>query len=251
MRGLLLFLFGVICGAAGMYVVMQQGSPVRSEALPAVVAPPVHPSPAVEPIVKDIPAAPSTAIPNPAGDASIPSSPAAASDTTRVVAQSPDATQPLLIPVAGVPADQLSDTFDNARAAGRRHDAIDIMAPRGTRVLAAGDGSVVKLFTSARGGLTVYEFNPDATVEYYYAHLDSYAPGLSEGAKLHRGDAIGFVGSTGDANPDAPHLHFEIAVLGQEKHWWQATDINPYPVLSGKQTLATAVRSANTSSPAR
>jgi murein DD-endopeptidase MepM/ murein hydrolase activator NlpD len=151
------------------------------------------------------------------------------------------AAQPLLIPVEAVRADQLVDTFNNARAAGRRHDAIDIMAPKGTRVVAAADGTVVKLFTSVRGGLTVYEFDPSSTIEYYYAHLDSYAPGLVEGAKLRRGDPIGFVGSTGDADPGAPHLHFEIAVLGTEKHWWQATDINPYPVLTGKQTLAQSV----------
>jgi murein DD-endopeptidase MepM/ murein hydrolase activator NlpD len=152
--------------------------------------------------------------------------------------------QPLLIPVEGVRADQLTDTFDDARAAGRRHDAIDIMAPKGTRVIAAADGTVVKLFTSVRGGLTVYAFDPSGTVEFYYAHLDSYAPGLAEGAKLRRGDLLGFVGSTGDADPVAPHLHFEIALLGPGKHWWQATDINPYPVLTGSQTLAQALDTA-------
>jgi len=161
------------------------------------------------------------------------------------------ATQQLLIPVAGVRADQLTDTFDDARAAGRRHDAIDIMAPKGTRVIAAADGTVVKLFTSVRGGLTVYEFNEGATIEYYYAHLDSYAPGLAEGAKLHRGDPVGLVGSSGDADPGAPHLHFEIALLGQEKHWWQATDINPYPVLTGKQTLGQATAAAAALLPAK
>jgi murein DD-endopeptidase MepM/ murein hydrolase activator NlpD len=150
----------------------------------------------------------------------------------------------LLIPVTGVNANQLSDTFDQARAQGRSHDAIDIMAPRGTHVVAAADGTVVKLFTSVRGGLTVYEFDPTATVEYYYAHLDGYAPGLAEGMALRRGDPVGFVGSTGDANPAAPHLHFEIAVLGPEKSWWKATDINPYPILSGSQTLQQAVAAA-------
>jgi len=158
---------------------------------------------------------------------------------------------PPLIPVIGVHADQLSDTFDQARAQGYPHDAIDIMAPRGTRVVAAADGTVVKLFTSVRGGLTVYEFNPTSTVEYYYAHLDSYAPGLTEGMALRRGDPVGFVGSTGDANPASPHLHFEIAVLGQEKSWWKATDINPYPILTDRQTLQQAVAAvsvANTSS---
>jgi murein DD-endopeptidase MepM/ murein hydrolase activator NlpD len=146
-----------------------------------------------------------------------------------------------------VHADQLSDTFAQARAEGRRHDAIDIMAPRGTRVLAATDGTVVKLFVSVRGGLTVYEFDPTSTVEYYYAHLDGYAPGLAEGMTLRRGDLIGFVGSTGDASPSAPHLHFEIALLGPQKNWWQATDIDPYPVLTGRQTLEQAVTDVNAS----
>ncbi len=149
-----------------------------------------------------------------------------------------------MIPVEGVRANQLTDTFDDARAAGRRHDAIDIMAPNGTRVLAAADGKLVKLFTSVRGGLTVYEFDPSETYTYYYAHLDSYAPGLVEGMQLKRGDLIGFVGSTGDANPAAPHLHFEITLLGPEKHWWAGTSLNPYPILSGRQTMAAAAQAA-------
>jgi murein DD-endopeptidase MepM/ murein hydrolase activator NlpD len=142
--------------------------------------------------------------------------------------------QGLLIPVEGIRIDQLTDTFDDARAAGRTHDAIDIMAPRGTHVLAVADGKVVKLFTSVRGGLTVYQFDPTKTFCYYYAHLDSYAPGLLDGKQLRRGDLIGFVGSSGDANPVAPHLHFEIHVLGPEKNWWQGTAINPYPILTGR-----------------
>jgi murein DD-endopeptidase MepM/ murein hydrolase activator NlpD len=108
------------------------------------------------------------------------------------------------------------------------HDAIDIMAARGTPVVAVNDGEVVKLFDSVRGGLTVYQFGPQQKVVYYYAHLDRYAPGLAEGQMLHRGDPIGFVGSTGNASADAPHLHFEIGVLGPEKHWWQSRPINPY-----------------------
>ncbi len=151
-----------------------------------------------------------------------------------------------MIPVDGVVASELTDTFDDARAAGRRHDAIDIMAPKDTRVLAAADGKVVKLFTSVRGGLTVYEFDPTETYTYYYAHLDSYAPGLIEGEQLKRGDLIGFVGSTGDANPAAPHLHFEITLLGPEKHWWAGTSLNPYPILNGRQTLAAAQVAAPT-----
>jgi murein DD-endopeptidase MepM/ murein hydrolase activator NlpD len=114
------------------------------------------------------------------------------------------------------------------------HDAIDIMAPRGTPVIAANDGTVVKLFTSVRGGLTVYQFAPQVKIDYYYAHLDRYAPGLAEGQQLHRGDPIGVVGSTGNASADAPHLHFEVGVLGAQQHWWQSTPIDPYGRFEGQ-----------------
>lgn len=137
----------------------------------------------------------------------------------------------LLIPVAGVDAAQLSDTFTQSRSAGRLHDAIDIMAPRGTPVLAVADGRVVKRFKSKPGGLTVYQFDRGEKLAYYYAHLDGYAPGVAEGTQLKRGDLVGYVGSTGNASPDAPHLHFAIFVLGPEKRWWEGTAINPYPLL--------------------
>ena len=140
----------------------------------------------------------------------------------------------LLLPVQGITAAQLQDTFTDARSGGRVHDAIDIMAPRGTPVLATSDGKVEKLFTSALGGLTIYEFDPTTTWVYYYAHLDRYADGLAEGQSLHRGEVIGYVGSSGNASPDAPHLHFEVSRLGPEKHWWQASPANPYPLLGGK-----------------
>jgi murein DD-endopeptidase MepM/ murein hydrolase activator NlpD len=174
---------------------------------------------------------------------SAPASTSTLADSRSNVTATPDASavplpQGLLIPVEGVRVDQLANTFDDARAAGRSHDAIDIMAPKGTRVLAATDGKVVKLFTSVRGGLTVYQFDPTGTFSYYYAHLDSYAPGLTEGTHLRRGDLVGFVGSSGDANPVAPHLHFAINVLGAEKNWWQGTAINPYPILTGRHSNA-------------
>ena len=137
----------------------------------------------------------------------------------------------LLIPVQGVPATALYDTFTQARGSNRSHEAIDIMAPRGTPVIAAEDGHVAKLFTSAQGGLTVYQFDDSGRYALYYAHLDAYAPGLVEGAKLKRGDPIGTVGSTGNANPDGPHLHFAVFLLGPERKWWQGTAINPYPLL--------------------
>lgn len=146
----------------------------------------------------------------------------------------PSAVDGLLIPVVGVQPDDLTDTFTDARSQGRVHDAIDIMAARGTPVVATNDGHVVKLFTSVRGGLTVYQFDPQDQVVYYYAHLDSYAPGLVEGQMLRRGDPIGRVGSTGNASADAPHLHFEIEILGPKKQWWHATSVNPFGRFAGQ-----------------
>jgi len=139
----------------------------------------------------------------------------------------------LLMPISSVKANQLTDTFNDARSGGRVHDAIDIMAPKGTPVIAVSDGKLVKLFNSKQGGLTIYQFDPGETHAYYYAHLDSYASGIKEGDSLMRGDVIGYVGSTGNASPEAPHLHFAVFVLGPEKKWWQGTAINPYPLLGG------------------
>ena len=137
----------------------------------------------------------------------------------------------LEIPVEDVDDDDLRDTFADARGGGRSHEAIDIMAPRGTRVVAVEGGTIVKLFDSKQGGLTVYQFDPTGTYAYYYAHLDRYAAGLKEGQAVRRGDAIGSVGSTGNAAEDAPHLHFAIFRLTPERQWWKGTPINPYLVL--------------------
>ena len=140
----------------------------------------------------------------------------------------------LLVPVQGIAPEALADTFDDARGAGRIHDAIDIMAPRNTPVVAVEDGRIAKLFTSDQGGLTLYQFDPTETYSYYYAHLDHYAPGLKEGDQVTRGQVIGYVGITGNASPDGPHLHFAIARLSAEKKWWEGQAINPYPVLRGR-----------------
>jgi len=141
-------------------------------------------------------------------------------------------THELAIPVRGMPRQHLRDTFNDSRAIGRRHDAIDIMAPRGTEVLAVEDGTIAKLFTSKAGGLTIYQFDPTQTFSYYYAHLDRYASGLAEHQKVSRGQVIGYVGSTGNASEDAPHLHFAIARLDTDRSWWKGDPINPYPLLT-------------------
>jgi murein DD-endopeptidase MepM/ murein hydrolase activator NlpD len=133
----------------------------------------------------------------------------------------------LRFPVPGVDARTLRDDFADARGA-RAHEAIDILAPRGTPVVAVDDGTVVKLFNSARGGLTVYQFEPTASYCYYYAHLDRYAAGLREGLALKKGDLVGYVGTTGNAPPQTPHLHFAIFKLGPEKRWWEGVAVNPF-----------------------
>jgi murein DD-endopeptidase MepM/ murein hydrolase activator NlpD len=142
----------------------------------------------------------------------------------------------LAIPVVGVKANELADTYTQARAGGgRTHDAIDIIAPVGRQVIAAAPGKVEKLFFSkGGGGITVYIRSDDGRWSYYYAHLSAYAPGLHEGQQLARGAPVGFVGATGNANPNGPHLHFAINRMNPGESWWQGTPINPYPLLAGK-----------------
>ncbi|NUS99843.1 MAG: M23 family metallopeptidase [Sphingomonas sp.] len=144
----------------------------------------------------------------------------------------------LAIPVQGIKAKQLTDTFTQARAGGTRvHDAIDIMAAEGTPVIAATGGTVEKLFFSqGGGGITAYVRSPDQRWSYYYAHLQGYAPGLAEGQQVKQGQPIGRVGHTGNASAEGPHLHFAINQMRAGEKWWQGTPINPYPLLAGKKT---------------
>lgn len=147
--------------------------------------------------------------------------------------QEPVDAGPLPIPVEGVPASALADTFTQARAGGARaHDAIDIMAARGRAVIAAADGRIEKIFWSEEGGRTLYQRSRDGRLLYYYAHLDSYAPGLREGMALRRGQRIASVGSTGNADPVAPHLHFAVHVMRPGEPWHGGRAINPYPLLA-------------------
>jgi murein DD-endopeptidase MepM/ murein hydrolase activator NlpD len=137
----------------------------------------------------------------------------------------------LIIPVAGVRPDQLQDTFTAARAEGRSHDAIDIIAPKDTPVLAATNGPIIKLFLSKPGGITVYQLGTDNKTVYYYAHLDHYADGLTEGHFARQGETIAYVGDTGNAAPGNYHLHFSISLVEDPKRYWQGVNINPYPLL--------------------
>jgi len=144
----------------------------------------------------------------------------------------------LAIPVAGVRIGELVDTFSQARSGGSRvHDAIDIMAAEGTPVLAAAPGTVEKLyFSNGGGGTSVYVRSDDGRWIYYYAHLSAYAPGLREGQRLRRGAPVGYVGHTGNASPDGPHLHFAINRMAPGEKWYQGTPVNPYPLLAGRTT---------------
>jgi murein DD-endopeptidase MepM/ murein hydrolase activator NlpD len=137
----------------------------------------------------------------------------------------------LELPVLGVDRSKLVPSFDQARS-GHVHEAIDIHAPRGTPVVAVEDGTVAKLFDSKRGGLTIYQFDPSQRFAYYYAHLDRYADDLKEGRQVARGQVLGYVGSTGNANPTSPHLHFTIFRLGPERRWWEGVAIDPYPIFT-------------------
>lgn len=137
----------------------------------------------------------------------------------------------LIIPVAGVRPDQLLDTFTQSRSENRTHDAIDIMAPAETPVLAAADGQIQKLFQSERGGTTIYQLTADQKMIFYYAHLARYADGLTEGKQVRQGDVIAYVGDTGNAGAGNYHLHFSIAVVSDPKRYWEGTNINPYPLL--------------------
>jgi len=140
----------------------------------------------------------------------------------------------LLIPAANVTASQLRDTYNQARSEGRQHDAIDIIAPQGTPVVATADGTVLKLFMSDKGGVTLYELDPSGRYVYYYAHLMRYAEGVVEGKQLRRGDVIAYVGDTGNAGAGNYHLHFAISKISSPRQWSGGDPINPYPLLVGK-----------------
>jgi peptidoglycan LD-endopeptidase LytH len=137
----------------------------------------------------------------------------------------------LAVPVKGVKAEQLQDTFKDARSEGRVHDAIDIPAPAGTPVIATAEGQIVKLFKSERGGTTIYQASKDKKLVFYYAHLQGYADGLVVGKTVWQGETIGYVGDTGNAGAGNYHLHFSIMVVSDPKRYWEGTNVNPFPFL--------------------
>jgi len=137
----------------------------------------------------------------------------------------------LSIPVDGMSPGKLVRSYHDARSGGREHEALDILAPRNTPVVAVEDGTIAKLFVSKAGGNTVYQFDPGREYSYYYAHLERYADGLKEGDRVRRGQLIGYVGTSGNAPKETPHLHFAVFRLTADKHWWEGTPIDPYDIL--------------------
>lgn len=135
------------------------------------------------------------------------------------------------IPVEGVHKKDLTRTFADARSGNRVHEALDILAPRNTPVKAVEDGRIVKLFNSKAGGITIYQFDPSERFCYYYAHLERYADGLREGNRVSKGDVLGYVGTSGNAPRDTPHLHFAVFRLTADKRWWQGSPLDPYDIL--------------------
>ena len=138
------------------------------------------------------------------------------------------------MPIDGVDVESIKGGFAEPRA-GHPHEAVDILSARNTPVHAVEDGTIAKLFVSKAGGNTIYQFDPPQRLCYYYAHLERYAPGLHEGEAIRQGDVIGFVGTSGNAPPNTPHLHFAVFLLGAKKRWWHATAIDPYEVFKDRQ----------------
>jgi murein DD-endopeptidase MepM/ murein hydrolase activator NlpD len=147
-----------------------------------------------------------------------------------------------MVPVAGVDPADVPDTFDAARDGGRRrHEALDIPAPRGTPVVSTDDGVVLAIHESRAGGRTVYATDPDRRFVYYYAHLERYRTGLRAGTTLARGDVLGAVGTSGNADHDFPHLHFQVTVVGDDGDWRHGRAIDPRPFLARPGTRALKV----------
>ena len=239
MKWLLSFVLGVVVGAGGLFIYLREIADAPNPIITdggALPAPPSDPPAAALPAAAPAAATGDRLVQTDLSDASLPIRPAPQSTTATPAAPELGAggsiPHKLLVPVEGVAYAKLTDTFDQPRGQERHHEALDIMAPKGTPVRAVADGKVVKLFESKPGGTTLYQFDPSEQYAYYYAHLDKYADGIKEGMQLKRGDLIGYLGVTGNSDPNAPHLHFAVVALTPEKQWWKGTPVNPYPLLS-------------------
>ena len=232
LRVLAIFVVAVVAVSLFVWARARQSGPTTST---------VAQQPAVTPELATTPAPPALSpVASPSVDSAPPldlkadAGPAPVGVQTPLIAELPPnfvGTLKLIIPVAGVKPDQIRDTFTDSRSEGRVHDAIDIMAPGGTPVLAATDGEIVRLFQSDRGGTTIYQLSPDKKLVFYYAHLQSYADGVVVGKYARQGEVIGYVGDTGNAGAGNFHLHFSVAILADPKRYWEGQNINPYPLL--------------------
>jgi murein DD-endopeptidase MepM/ murein hydrolase activator NlpD len=253
MKTAIVFVVGFVAGVAAAYTVLGRGGGVitapprtaeqaMTPSAPSGAAPTVAPSPAAAawptpPPAEAVPLSWPSPSPVPGDSTDHLMDPKAFAPPADLKSEEiPDVsdlsrlrTRSLRLPIEGFDVRGLRDNFAERRGT-RVHEAIDLLSPRGTPVVAVDDGVVKKLFTSAAGGLTVYQFDPGETYAYYYAHLDRYAEGLAEGRFLKKGDRVGYVGTTGNAPPGTPHLHFTIFKLGADKRWWEGTPINPYPL---------------------
>jgi len=172
------------------------------------------------------------AAPSPSANSPAQASPTPPASTEEARAAAASNASGLLIPVAGVRPEQLQDTYTQSRSEGRTHNAIDIMAARNTPVLAAADGTIIKLFQSERGGIAIYQLGTDRRTVYYYAHLERYADGLAENRFARRGELLGYVGDSGNAGRDNCHLHFSVWLVTDPKRFWDGQNLNPYPLLT-------------------
>ena len=208
---MLIFAYGVLAGTVGLYTYLR-----LARIIPPHVAMAAARAPAVDPVM--------------------PVARFADDDLHRLLQRD------LSMPIASATAETLEDTFTRPRPGRKMHEAIDIPAPRGTPIHALGDGVIEKLTASARGGITIYQFDTEGIYCYSYAHLDRYANHLREGVSVKHGDVIGYVGTTGDAPADGPHLHLAIMRLRDDQHYWEGAPVNPYPLLVA---VGTAVEGTN------
>ncbi|NML61871.1 M23 family metallopeptidase [Massilia sp. RP-1-19] len=245
MKWILTFIGGTLLGVIALFIYLRK---VGTEAPPPpVVVPSAITAPAAPaPTAAALPGAPD--VPPDLTEADLPIRPAPSEvpAIAKVDGVTSTATPKLMIPVEGIKASDLSDTYNQTRGTERTHEALDILAPKGAKVFATADGKVAKLFNSKQGGLTVYQFDPSESYAYYYAHLDRYADGIKEGDVLKRGDLVGYVGVTGNSDPNGPHLHFAVFELTAEKQWWKGAPVNPYPLMGEPAPASTPVAAAPT-----
>jgi murein DD-endopeptidase MepM/ murein hydrolase activator NlpD len=142
-------------------------------------------------------------------------------------------TRHIALPVAGADMSKVDDSFNEPRDGGRVHRAIDILAPRGTPILSADDGKILRMTTNTLGGISMYTVDSESRLVYYYAHMDRYNDAMSPGRAIVKGDTLGFVGTTGNAPKDTPHLHFQVMRWPADGKYWNGDPIDPYEALGG------------------